>query len=88
MIRDLQRHIQTLALQYPRYGYRRISVLVNRTQKVNQKRIRRLWRHNRLQVRRSRRKRVRRTRPERVQAVYVGHIWAYDFVAYITNHLR
>jgi putative transposase len=72
--------IQHLATQYPRYGYRRISVLVNRTEKVNQKRIRRLWRRHRLQVRRVVRKRTRRPRPERLQAAYPGHIWAYDFV--------
>jgi len=72
--------IQHLAIQYPRYGYRRITVLVNRTEKVNQKRVRRLWRRHRLQVRRVVRKRTRRSRPERLQAAYVGHIWAYDFV--------
>ncbi len=72
--------IQHLAIQYPRYGYRRITVVVNRTEKVNQKRIRRLWRRHRLQVRRVVRKRTRRARPERLQAAYPGHIWAYDFV--------
>jgi putative transposase len=72
--------IQQLATHYPRYGYRRISVLVNRVQRVNQKRIRRLWRRHRLQVRRVVRKRTRRAHPERLQAAYPGHIWAYDFV--------
>jgi putative transposase len=72
--------IQQLATHYPRYGYRRISVLVNRAQGVNQKRIRRLWRRHRLQVRRVVRKRTRRPRPERLQAAYPGHIWACDFV--------
>jgi putative transposase len=72
--------IQELATRHPRYGYRRISVLVNRTEKVNQKRVRRLWRRHRLQVRRVLRKRIRRLRPARLQAAYVGHIWAYDFV--------
>jgi putative transposase len=72
--------IQTLAEQHPRYGYRRITVLLNRAEKVNQKRVRRLWRRHRLQVRRIVRKRIQRPRPERLQAAYVGHIWAYDFV--------
>jgi putative transposase len=72
--------IQQLAAQHPRYGYRRISALVNRTQRVNQKRIRRLWRRHRLQVRRVVRKRTRRARAERMEASYPGHIWAYDFV--------
>jgi hypothetical protein len=72
--------IQELAAQHPRYGYRRISALINRKEQVNQKRVRRLWRLHRLQVRRVVRKRTRRVRPERLQAAYVGHIWAYDFV--------
>jgi putative transposase len=76
----LLREIQALAFQNPRYGYRRISVLLNRKERVNQKRVRRLWRLHRLQVRRVPRKRMRRVRPERLQAAYVGHIWAYDFV--------
>ena len=67
-------------MRHPRYGYRRISVLVNRTKKVNHKRVRRLWRRHRLQVRRVVRKRIRRLRPARLQAAYPGHIWAYDFV--------
>lgn len=72
--------IQSLAEQHPRYGYRRITVLLNRTKTVNQKQVRRLWRRHRLQVRRTVRKRTRRERPQRVQASYPGHIWAYDFV--------
>jgi putative transposase len=72
--------IHGLAVQHPRYGYRRISVLLNRTEKVREKRVRRLWKLHRLQVRRVVRKRVRRVRPARLQAAYVGHIWAYDFV--------
>jgi putative transposase len=72
--------MQELATRHPRYGYRRISVLLNRTQRVNQKRVRRLWRLQRLQVRRVVRKRTQRPQPTRMQAAYPGHIWAYDFV--------
>ncbi len=72
--------IQALAAQHPRYGYRRISALLNRTQRVNQKRVRRLWRQQRLQVRRTLRKRTRHAPTERMQAAYPGHIWAYDFM--------
>ncbi len=39
----LLRQIEGLAQQYPRYGYRRITVLLNQSQRVNQKRVRRLW---------------------------------------------
>jgi putative transposase len=76
----LQNQIQALALQHPRYGYRRISVLIIRSLMVNQMRIRRLWRLHKLQVRRVVRRRTRRARPKHLQAAYVGHIWAYDFV--------
>ncbi len=72
--------IQHLAAQHPRYGYRRISALGNRTQRVNQKRIRRLWRRAQLHVRRVARKRTHRSRPVPVQAAYPGHMWAYDCV--------
>jgi putative transposase len=73
--------IRTLAAQHPRYGYRRISVLLRRSTVVNEKRVRRLWREHQLQVRRIvRRRRSRRPRPPRLEAAYPGHIWAYDFV--------
>jgi putative transposase len=76
----LLEQIQELAARHPRYGYRRISVLLRRTTPVNQKRVRRLWRQRGLQVQRVRRRRVRLVRPKRLQATYPGHIWAYDFV--------
>lgn len=72
--------IQALAAQYPRYGYRRIHVLLRRRQRVNQKRVRRLWRLAQLQVRRTVQPRVRRERPRQLAAAYPGHIWAYDFL--------
>jgi putative transposase len=73
--------LKKLAERHPRYGYRRISVLVRREEQVNQKRIRRLWRKHRLQVQRVRRRRSPRKPPaKRLVAAYPGHIWAYDFV--------
>lgn len=72
--------IQELATHYPRYGYRRITALLRQTRVVNQKRVRRLWHQERLQVQRVRRLRGYRSRPKRLQATYPGHIWAYDFV--------
>lgn len=72
--------MQSLATQHPRYGYRRMHVLLNQTEPINHKRVRRLWRTHRLQVPRVVRKRLRRERPARLQAAYPGHIWAYDFV--------
>ena len=66
--------IQTLAVQHPRYGYRRIHVLLNRPHRVNQKRVRRLWRRQRLQVRRTVRPRLRRPRPPHLSAAFPRHI--------------
>jgi putative transposase len=78
---ELLEQMRELAARHPRYGYRRISVLLRRTMLVNEKRVRRLWRTHHLQVRRLvRRRRSRAPRPTRLEAVYPGHIWAYDFV--------
>jgi putative transposase len=77
---ELLAQIRELVARYPRYGYRRISVLLRRTARINEKRVRRLWRQQRLQVQRVRRRRLRRPRPARLVATYPGHIWAYDFV--------
>jgi putative transposase len=72
--------LQRLAVQHPRYGYRRMHALLNQTAPVNHKRVRRLWRKHRLQVHRVVRKRLRRNRPTRLHAAYPGHIGAYDFL--------
>jgi putative transposase len=72
--------VQELATRHPRYGYRRISALIRREERVNQKRIRRLWKHKQLQVKRVRRPRPKRIRSNRLIALYPGHVWAYDFV--------
>lgn len=72
--------MQELTQRYPRYGYRRITALIRRNEPVNQKRIRRLWRLHRLQVRRVPRPRPRPKPHDRLVAAYPGHIWAYDFV--------
>lgn len=69
-----------LTARHPRYGYRRITALIRREEQVNQKRIRRLWRLHRLQVRRVPRPRRRPKPNDRLVASYPGHIWAYDFV--------
>jgi putative transposase len=76
----LLEQIKELVAHHPRYGYRRISALLRRTTRVNEKRLRRLWRQHRLQVQRLRRRRPRPSRPIRLQASYPNHIWAYDFL--------
>jgi putative transposase len=81
----LIRRMTELALQYGRYGYRRITALLrNEGWQVNHKRIERLWRAEGLKVPQRQPKRGRlwlndgsciRLRPE-----HKNHVWSYDFV--------
>ncbi len=75
-----------LASRFGRYGYRRITALLQREGwRVNHKRIERLWRREGLKVPKKQRKRGRlwltdgsclRMRPE-----HRNHVWSYDFVS-------
>jgi putative transposase len=77
--------IIALALQYGRYGYRRITALLPEAGwRVNKKRVERIWRQEGLKVPQKHPKRGRlwlgdgsciRLRPE-----YPNHVWSYDFV--------
>jgi transposase InsO family protein len=64
--------VQELATRYPRYGYRRITALIRQKELVNQKRVQRVWRHHRLQVKRVRRPRPNRSRSARLEATHRG----------------
>jgi transposase InsO family protein len=74
-----------LASRYGRYGYRRVTVLLQREGwRVNHKRVRRIWRQEGLKVPARQPKRGRlwladgsciRLRPE-----HKDHVWSYDFV--------
>lgn len=77
---ELVEELQALALKHPRYGYRRAWALLNRKQRVNRKRVHRLWKLAKLQVKRAKRPRTRRERAVPVAAAYPNHVWAYDFV--------
>jgi len=77
---ELLVELKALAQQHPRYGYRRAWAVLKRTRKVNRKRVHRLWKHARLQVKHVPRPRKRRERPARLHAEHPNHIWAYDFV--------
>jgi putative transposase len=72
--------IIALAQQHPRYGYRRVWALLRRKRTINRKRVHRLWKRTRLQVKRTVRRRARRHRPAPQSAAYPNHVWAYDFV--------
>jgi putative transposase len=63
VVPELKELLLRLAVERPRYGYRRLHVLVRREGfVVNHKRIDRLYRAEGLTVRRRRRKRLVRTR--------------------------
>jgi len=74
-----------LACEYGRYGYRRVTVLLQREGwRVNHKRVERIWRQEGLRVPKKQPRRGRlwltdgsclRLRPE-----YPNHVWSYDFV--------
>jgi putative transposase len=74
--------MRELAAQYPRYGYRRIQVFLERRgQSMSADRAHRIWRQAGLQVPRRRpRRRVAMSRPRPLPATRAGHVWAYDFV--------
>jgi putative transposase len=84
--KQLADDIIALATRYGRYGYRRITALLNNEHgwKVNHKRVERIWRKEGLKVPRKQPKRGRlwlndgsciRLRPE-----HKDHVWSYDFM--------
>ena len=77
---ELAAEIETLAQANPRYGYRRAWALLRRKRTVNRKRVHRLWKRAKLQVKRVKRPRTRRERPPPLAAAYPNHVWAYDFL--------
>lgn len=97
LVRDdesaLTRDITNLACQYGRYGYRRITALLNQQGwKVNHKRVFRIWKLQGLKIPQKQPKRRRlwfnngsciRLRPE-----YKNHVWSYDFVMFRTGDGR
>ncbi len=97
IIRDdekaLTEEIVTMACQYGRYGYRRITALLRSDGwRVNHKRVERIWRQEGLKVPQKQPKRRRlwlndgsciRLRPE-----HPKHVWSYDFVADRTSNGR
>jgi transposase InsO family protein len=83
----LTEDIISLATKYGRYGYRRITAMLNNSDngwRVNHKRVERIWRREGLKVPKKQPKRSRiwlndgsciRLRPE-----HKDHVWSYDFV--------
>ena len=76
-------HIQDLATRFPRFGYRRIAVMLDREGRpMNDKRVQRLWQQLDLQVPRRRRskRRWRRTEPWPDRGRCRNHVWTVDFL--------
>jgi putative transposase len=78
----LRARLRAMSVKFPRYGYRRIHVMLCRDGfSCNRKRIQRLWRDEGLHVRRKKpRRRKQRRNPIRVHAECPDQVWALDFV--------
>ena len=82
-----------LASRYGRYGYRRITVLLNRDGwQVNHKRVERIWRQEGLKVPKRQPKRGRLWFNDgscvRLRPTHRNHVWSYDFMADRTHDGR
>ena len=90
---QLTQAILALGVKYGRYGYRRITALLqNAGWPVGKDRVQRIWRREGLKVPQKQRARGRlwlgdgscvRLRPERA-----NHVWSYDFVKAMTHDGR
>ena len=86
----LRAEIIKLACKYGRYGYRRITALLQRDGwRVNHKRVERIWRQEGLKVPQKQPKRGRLWLNDgscvRLRPTYRNHVWSYDFVSDLTH---
>jgi putative transposase len=76
--------IRTLAMKYPRFGYRRIHEMLRRQGMVYELNlVHRLWKRERLMVKPAKKKRKRNRGPHLPyppKARYSNHVWTYDFM--------
>ena len=74
--------MKALSAQYPRYGYRRIRIFLQRQgHRLGRHRTHRLWRQAGLQLPRRRpRRRIASGRPRPLPAAQANFVWACDFV--------
>ena len=90
---ELVKRMTELATKYGRYGYRRITALLQREGwRANHKRIERLWRREGLKVPQRQPKRGRLWLTDgsclRRRAERKDHVWSYDFVLERTQNGR
>lgn len=86
--KELVERIKELAYQHRRYGYRRITRLLQQEgRRVNHKRVYRLWQLEGLSLKKSRlkKKKVARIKGEMKRAEYPNHVWTYDFIDDVTE---
>src|SRR5829696_6929915 len=90
----LSERMVALSKENPRYGYRRVWVLLNREGwSVNKKRVQRLWREADLKVPAGRQRKRRRIGDSengctRRRAGHIDHVWTYDFAMDTTEDGR
>ena len=82
----LTKDIVRLAGKYGRYGYRRVtSLLQTEGWRVNHKRVERIWREQGLKVPKKQPKRKRLYLNDgsciRLRPLFPNHVWSYDFVS-------
>jgi len=82
--RALRERLLALAREKPRFGYRRLWVLLSGEQRVNHKRVWRVYRDLGLSVKRTRRKRLQRAMCPRPMLTAPNQEWAVDFVSDVT----
>jgi putative transposase len=81
----LREQLQELAREHPRFGYRRLHVLLRRDEIcVNHKRVQRVYREMGLSVKRNRRKRLTRSMLPRPVLTAPGQQWSIDFASDVT----
>jgi transposase InsO family protein len=81
--RRMHQAVVDLSQAKPRYGYRRITVLLKRKgHEINAKRVQRVRRMEGLQVKKKQRKlrRLGVSTAERQRATHANHVWSWDFV--------
>jgi len=93
--KQLTKDIVVLATKYGRYGYRRITALLNNNEygwRVNHKRVERIWRKEGLKVPKKQPKSGRLWLNDgsciRLLPEYKDHVWSYDFMVERTTDGR
>lgn len=89
----LTQAIVAFAAEYGRYGYRRVTALLNdRGWPVGKDRVQRIWRREGLKVPKKQRPRGRLWLNDgscvRLRAEHADHVWSYDFVHHATHDGR